>query len=405
MQISMRGHDIQASPIRKLKPYADAAKAKGIKVYPPEHRRPRHPDAPARPRHLPAAIGSPSWATARPRASSSCGRPSPAISALRIPLQADNIIITTGGSEAIHFSFAVDRRRRRRDRHPGALLHELQRLRLLRRPQDRSPAAPGRGRLPPASARGHRIEDHPRRPGPSCSARRTIPRAPSTRPRSWSGSSDRQEARPLPDRRRGLQGIHLRRPEAQEHPRIRGHQGPGDRGRQHLQAVQLLRSPDRDDHHPQRRASTSRLCKFAQARLCPPSVEQKAAIAAYKMGHGLFRARPARNTQRRRDVLYEGLNGDPRRRRPQAPGRLLHHRPAAGQGRRTLRGLDAQSSSPLDGKTVMVAPAPGFYATPGQGPDEVRIAYVINEEDIREGPPASSRPAWKNTRPWTRRDR
>ena len=38
----------------------------------------------------------------------------------------------------------------------------------------------------------------------------------------------------------------------------------------------------------------------------------------------------------------------------------------------------------LDGKTVMLAPGPGFYGTPGLGADEVRVAYVINEKDLRE---------------------
>ena len=38
----------------------------------------------------------------------------------------------------------------------------------------------------------------------------------------------------------------------------------------------------------------------------------------------------------------------------------------------------------LDGKTVMVAPASGFYSTPSLGRDEIRIAYVINERDLRE---------------------
>ena len=36
----------------------------------------------------------------------------------------------------------------------------------------------------------------------------------------------------------------------------------------------------------------------------------------------------------------------------------------------------------LDGETVMVAPADGFYATPGKGKDEVRIAYVLNCLDL-----------------------
>ena len=36
-----------------------------------------------------------------------------------------------------------------------------------------------------------------------------------------------------------------------------------------------------------------------------------------------------------------------------------------------------------NGETVMFAPAEGFYATPGLGRDEMRIAYVLNQKDMR----------------------
>jgi aspartate aminotransferase len=36
----------------------------------------------------------------------------------------------------------------------------------------------------------------------------------------------------------------------------------------------------------------------------------------------------------------------------------------------------------LDGETTMIAPGPGFYATPGKGQDEARIAYVLNVDDL-----------------------
>jgi hypothetical protein len=36
------------------------------------------------------------------------------------------------------------------------------------------------------------------------------------------------------------------------------------------------------------------------------------------------------------------------------------------------------------GATVMVSPARGFYATPGLGADQVRIAYVLKSEDLRD---------------------
>jgi aspartate aminotransferase len=36
-----------------------------------------------------------------------------------------------------------------------------------------------------------------------------------------------------------------------------------------------------------------------------------------------------------------------------------------------------------NGETVMFSPAEGFYVTPGLGKDEIRIAYVLNEKDLR----------------------
>ena len=36
-----------------------------------------------------------------------------------------------------------------------------------------------------------------------------------------------------------------------------------------------------------------------------------------------------------------------------------------------------------EGETVMMAPASGFYSTPGQGRNEVRIAYVLRKEDLQ----------------------
>ncbi|MEI3502824.1 MAG: hypothetical protein V8Q42_03860 [Anaerovoracaceae bacterium] len=38
-----------------------------------------------------------------------------------------------------------------------------------------------------------------------------------------------------------------------------------------------------------------------------------------------------------------------------------------------------------NGETVMFAPAEGCYATPGLGKDEMRIAYVLNQADVRRG--------------------
>jgi aspartate aminotransferase len=126
---------------------------------------------------------------------------------------------------------------------------------------------------------------------------------------------------------------------------------------------------------------SSAVLRFAQARLCPPSVEQKAALAAYRMGPGYFQ--PVREEyERRRNVLYEGLKS--------IPGIVLHRPEGAFYISLKIPVKDAEhfvrwmlTDFHCDGETVMVAPGQGFYCTPGKGLDEVRIAYVLNERDLR----------------------
>ncbi len=123
------------------------------------------------------------------------------------------------------------------------------------------------------------------------------------------------------------------------------------------------------------------LFRFAQARLCPPSVEQQAALAAYRMGMGYFQ--PVREEyQKRRDVLYDGLKDIPGivMDKPQGAFYIIVRLPIKDAEHFVLWML---TDFELDGETVMVAPAQGFYATPGKGKDEVRIAYVLKEEDLR----------------------
>jgi aspartate aminotransferase len=123
------------------------------------------------------------------------------------------------------------------------------------------------------------------------------------------------------------------------------------------------------------------LLKFGMARLCPPSVDQRAALAAYRMDRSYFR--PVREEyQRRRDVLYEGLKD--------VPGIVMHKPQGAFYIIVRLPVKDAEhfviwmlSEFELDKKTVMVAPADGFYSTPDKGKNEVRIAYIINEKDLK----------------------
>jgi len=124
------------------------------------------------------------------------------------------------------------------------------------------------------------------------------------------------------------------------------------------------------------------ILKFAQARLCPPSVEQYAALAAYRMGMGYFE--PIRQEyQRRRDVLFEGLTSIPGvvLGKPQGAFYVICRLPVK-DSEHFVQWMLTDFS--LNNKTVMVAPGPGFYATSGRGQDEVRIAYVLKEEDLSE---------------------
>jgi len=121
--------------------------------------------------------------------------------------------------------------------------------------------------------------------------------------------------------------------------------------------------------------------KFAQARLCPPTMEQKAALAAYQIGREYFAA-IRQEYQRRRDVLYEELKKIPgiTMHKPQGAFYIIIRLPVK-DSEHFVRWMLTEFE--LEGETVMVAPASGFYATPEKGRDEVRIAYVLKEEDLK----------------------
>jgi aspartate aminotransferase len=120
----------------------------------------------------------------------------------------------------------------------------------------------------------------------------------------------------------------------------------------------------------------SSVLKFGQARLCPPTLEQLGAVAAYGLEESYFE-RVRAEYQRRRDVMYDALTADPGivLKRPRGAFYMIVKMAGVEDSddfaRWLLEGFD------LDGETVMVAPAGGFYATPGAGLDEVRMAYVL----------------------------
>ena len=120
--------------------------------------------------------------------------------------------------------------------------------------------------------------------------------------------------------------------------------------------------------------------KFAQARLSPGLVEQIAATAAVDTPDSYFKAVNKEYTLRR-DTLVNRLNSIPGVSCP-VPGGAFYV-----VARLPIDNADKFCQWMLedfnyDNQTVMMAPATGFYSTKGAGTNEVRLAYVLNKEDL-----------------------
>jgi aspartate aminotransferase len=122
--------------------------------------------------------------------------------------------------------------------------------------------------------------------------------------------------------------------------------------------------------------------KFAQARLSPPTIEQVAAEAAVSVGKEYFEKVKKEYTARR-NVLVKRLNNMEGVLCPN-PGGAFY-----AQVRMPIDDCDKfcqwlLEDFSLHNETVMLAPGTGFYATPGLGKDEVRIAYVLNVAELEK---------------------
>ena len=118
------------------------------------------------------------------------------------------------------------------------------------------------------------------------------------------------------------------------------------------------------------------ILKFAQARLCPPTLEQIGAIGTYRLPPDYF-SDIRREYQKRRDILTDILtsNKDILLRKPEGAFYIMARLPVDDSDKFSRWLLEDFSSQ---GETVMVAPGAGFYSTPGKGHQEVRIAYVLD---------------------------
>ena len=122
--------------------------------------------------------------------------------------------------------------------------------------------------------------------------------------------------------------------------------------------------------------------KFAQARLSPPTFAQIASEAALDTPQEYF-DEVIREYTERRDLLLEELKSIPgiKVAKPQGAFYCMVELPIADADHFAQWLLE---DFQVDGHTVMVAPAVGFYATPGLGKNQVRIAYVLEQSLLRK---------------------
>jgi aspartate aminotransferase len=122
--------------------------------------------------------------------------------------------------------------------------------------------------------------------------------------------------------------------------------------------------------------------KFAQARLSPPAVAQIAATAAVDTPNSYFIEVKKEYTERR-NLLVEGLNKIPGVKCP-VPGGAFYVvaqipvKDADDFCQWMLESFNYQN------ETVMMAPASGIYSTSGTGKNQVRLAYVLNQKDLKQ---------------------
>lgn len=122
------------------------------------------------------------------------------------------------------------------------------------------------------------------------------------------------------------------------------------------------------------------ILKFCQSRLAVATVDQVGAAALYTVDHEFFRKSKA-EYQRRRDTVVRGLR--------RIPGVLVEEPMGAFYVMASLPVDDADKFQHWllqefedNGETVMFAPGAPFYETPGKGINEVRIAYVLKQEHL-----------------------
>jgi aspartate aminotransferase len=377
MKLSLRGSSVPPSPIRKLVPYAEAAKGQGVTVY---HLNIGQPDVPTSPvfweaiRRFPSKVleyghsaGFPEY---REKLAASYRR-------IGYDLTTDDLTITTGGSEAIQFALMATC-------DPGDEV-------LCFEPfytNYNGYAVEAAVSLVPVACRA---EEGYHLPPADVIAKQITPRTRAIiacTPNNPTGTVLTREEMTLLARLAAERDLFFISDETYRDFVYEGrHTGVleldlGDRAvlidsiSKRFSAcgarIGCLATKNRDLGRA--------FLHFGQARLCPPSLEQVGAIALLGLEEGYFKT-VLEEYRARRDVLVDAL--------ARMPG-VLCPRPAGA--------FYAMARLPIDdstrfgqwlltdfrchGETVMVAPGDGFYATPGLGRDEVRLAYVLEVDKL-----------------------
>jgi aspartate aminotransferase len=125
----------------------------------------------------------------------------------------------------------------------------------------------------------------------------------------------------------------------------------------------------------------STVLKLSQSRLSPPSLGQIASEAALNTPQSYF-DEVIKEYVERRDILVEGLNSIEGVFCPK-PGGAFY-----AAAKLPVEDTDdfckwMLDDFQLDGQTLMMAPASGFYSAPTMGKQEVRLAYVLSKEKLK----------------------
>ncbi len=122
--------------------------------------------------------------------------------------------------------------------------------------------------------------------------------------------------------------------------------------------------------------------KFAQARLSAATIEQIASITTVDLPDS-YMNEIISEYEKRRNIVFEAISKIPDVfcQKPSGAFYLTITLPVEDCEDLTKFFLNEYR---LNGKTIMIAPAEGFYATPGLGKNQIRIAYILNENKLKE---------------------